>query len=219
MKNDEMLTAAQLNILAVFRKALFRRLTFKDLKNLARTHSHSRLQNALFKFQHLQLITKEVFGDVTTYQLNLANNEALAYLALIDQGQIRKKEAVFRLLKQTTAQLEKQTEFLILLVFGSHAKGQATAKSDVDVAVIIENEQAKQTIKPELEIVKRKSLLHADFQAFTRSEFLEMLKIEEENVGKEIVRNNFIYCGSESFFKLIMKVYNETSRQTIFGTS
>ncbi len=216
-KND-ILTAAQLHILAAFRKKLFSKLTFKDLKELAKTHSHSRLQNALSKFQKLQLTTKESVGDVTSYQLNLANNTTVVYLTLIDQQEIRKNDLLFRLLSQTTGQVEKQTEFFTVLVFGSYAKGQATASSDVDIAIIVENDRTKQNVNPELGIAKRKSLPPADFQVFTRQEFIDMLRIEEENVGKEIARNNFIYYGAESFFKLINKVLNETARQTLFGT-
>ncbi len=142
----------------------------------------------------------------------------LDYLAIIDQRELRKNDAIFHILQQTTLQLEKQTEFYILLVFGSHATGKATASSDVDIAIIIENDDVKKNVSPELQIIRRKSLPPADFQIFTRAEFLEMLQIEEENVGKEIVRKNLIFHGAESYFKLINKVPNETNRKTIFGT-
>ena len=215
----EIVTPAQLRILEAFRKNPFSKLTFKELKTSANTHSHSKLQNALLKFQILNLIKKETLGDVSSYQLNLENNETLLYLALIDLEHIKKKKQVFTMLQETTEQLGKQTEFFVILLFGSYAQGKETNKSDTDIAIITEDEESKQIIRPETEILRRKSLFNPDFQIFTRKEFLEMLRSDEENVGKEIARNNFIYYGAEFYYRLIIKIHNETFIKTVFGTS
>jgi predicted nucleotidyltransferase len=217
-KINEALTPAQLHILAAFRKQPAKSLTFKQLKELTGTKSHSLLQTTISKFCSLQFIEAEKVADVTSYRLKFTNNSVLDYLAIIDQQQLRKNDAVFHILKQTALQLEKRTEFYILLVFGSHATGKATANSDVDLAVIVENDDVKKNVWPELQIIRRKSLSPADFQIFTRAEFLEMLQIEEENVGKEIARKNLIFQGAESYFKMINKVLDETNRKTLFGT-
>ena len=217
-KFREALTQDQLRILATFRKQPFGRLLFKDIQRLSNTRSNNMIQKALTKFKQLQLITQENVGDVTAYQLNFANDITLIYLALIDQQEIRKNEAVFRVLQMTAQHVNKHTEFYIMLIFGSYAKGTATEQSDIDVAVIVETEEAKGNVKPALNTARRKALPPADFQAFSRSEFLEMLTNGEENVGKEIVRNSFIYYGAEAYYKILSKVLNETPHQAIFGT-
>ncbi len=214
----EALTQDQLGILATFRKQPFGRLLFKDIKKLSKTRSNNMVQKVLVKFKQLQLVTQETVGDVTAYHLNLSNDITLLYLALIGQQEIRKNEALFRVLRMSAEHVDKYTEFYIMLVFGSYAKGMATEKSDVDVAVIVETEEAKGNVKPVLNTARRKSLPPVDFQVFSRTEFLEMLTIDEENVGKEIVRDNFIYYGTAAYFKLINKVLHETPRHAIFGT-
>lgn len=217
-KHREALTQDQLRILASFRKQPFSRLLFKDIKKLSKTHSNNMVQKALAKFKQLRLVTQETMGDVTAYQLNFANDITLLYLALIDQQEIRKNEALFRVLRMSAEHVDKYTEFYIMLVFGSYAKGTATEKSDVDVAVIVETDETKGNMKPPLSSARRKSLPPADFQVFSRTEFLEMLTIDEENVGKEIVRDNFIYYGAAAYYKLLSKVLHETPRRAIFGT-
>jgi predicted nucleotidyltransferase len=214
----EALTQDQLRILATFRKQPFGRLLFKDIKKLSKTRSNNMVQKVLVKFKQLQLVTQETVGDVTAYHLNLSNDITLLYLALIDDQEIRKNEALFRVLRMSAEHMDKYTEFYIMLVFGSYAKGMATEKSDVDVAVIVETEEAKGNVKPALNTARRKSLPPVDFQVFSRTEFLEMLTIDEENVGKEIVRDNFIYYGAAAYYKLLRKVLHETPRHAIFGT-
>lgn len=217
-KHREALTQDQLRILATFRKQPFGRLLFRDIQRLSNTRSNNKIQTALAKFKQLQLVAQETLGDVTAYQFNFANDITLIYLALIDQQEIRKNEVVFRVLRMTAEHVDKHTEFYIMLLFGSYAKGTPKEQSDVDVAVIVETEEAKGNVKPPLSSARRKSLPPVDFQVFSRNEFLEMLTNGEENVGKEIVRNNIIYYGAEAYYKLLSKVLNETPRQAIFGT-
>ena len=67
--------------------------------------------------------------------------------------------------------------------------------SFLDIAVIIESEQTKKEVTPLIETVKRREIKPIDYHIFTRNEFLEMLRAESENVGKQIYKNSFIYYG------------------------
>jgi predicted nucleotidyltransferase len=204
-----MLTKQQLTILGVFRKDIFVRLTFKQIKEESKQKSNNIVQLALKEFKKHDLVKTEVTGDVTTYSLNINNNLTLSYLNLINDIEIKKRKVPKEILSEIQRKISKQTNFFILILFGSYAKNKATEKSDLDIAVIVESEQTKKEITPLLETVKRREIKPIDYHVFTRNELLEMLKAESENVGKQIYKNNIIYYGFIEYCQLIRGTKHE----------
>ena len=190
-----MLTKEQLNILSIFKKDLFSSLTFKQIKQQSKQKSNNIVQIALKEFQKQNLVEKKVTGDVQSFSLNLNNNLTLSYLNLINEPEISKSKIPKKVLDDIQNRIFKYTEFFILIIFGSYAKNEATLKSDLDIAVIVESEQTKKEIAPFLETIKRRETIQIDYHIFTRSEFLEMLNEDSENVGKQIFKNNIVYYG------------------------
>ena len=204
-----MLTKQQLAILGVFKKDLFASLTFKQIKEESKQKSNNIVQIALREFKEQNLVKTKITGDVTTYSLNLANNATLSYLNLINDLDLQKRKFPKEILSEVQKKISKQTDFFILIIFGSYAKNKATEKSDLDLAVIIESEQTKKEVTPLIETVKRREIKPIDYHIFTRDEFLEMLKAESENVGKQIYKNSLIYYGFIEYCNLIRGRKNE----------
>ncbi|HIG93048.1 MAG: nucleotidyltransferase domain-containing protein [Candidatus Aenigmarchaeota archaeon] len=204
-----MLTKQQVAILGVFKKNLSASLTFKQIKEASKQKSNNIVQIALKNFKEQDLVVTEVTGDVKTYSLNLNNNLTLSYLNIINDLEIQKRKFPKEIVAEIKKRISKQTEFFILIVFGSHAKNKATEKSDVDIAVIVESEPTKKEIAPLLETVKRREIKPIDYHFFTRKEFLEMLQAEYENVGKQIYKNSIIYYGFIEYCNLIRGIKNE----------
>lgn len=199
-----MLTKEQLRMLGVFRKDIFAKFTFRQIKEQSGQKSNNTIQIALKQFQKLNLVETQRTGDVTAYSLNLNNNLTLSYLHLINELDISgNKKLPKRILKEMQDRIFKHSEFFILLVFGSYAAGKASEKSDLDIAVIVESEQSKKEMAPFIETVKRREIIGIDYHIFTRKEFLEMLAIDQENVGKEIYRKNIAYYGLIEYYNLI----------------
>lgn len=204
-----MLTKQQLHIFSVFKKDLFASLTFKQIKEQSRQKSNNIVQIALKEFQEQDLVKTKATGNVSAYSLNLDNNITVSYLNLINDTEIQKRKFPKEILAEIQKRISKQTNFFILLIFGSYAKNKATEKSDLDIAVIVEAEQIKKEISPLLETVKRREIKPIDSHIFTRSEFLEMLGAESENVGKQIYKNSIIYYGFIAYCHLIRGRKNE----------
>src|SRR3989338_3165140 len=198
-----MLTKQQLTILGVFKKDLFASLTFKQIKEESGQKSNNIVQIALKKFKEQDLVKTEITGDVTTYSLNINNNLPLSYLNLINDLEIQRRKFPKEILSEIQKRISKQTNFFILILFGSYAKNKATEKSDLDIAVIIESEQTKKEVTPLIETVKRREIKPIDYHIFTKEEFLEMLKAESENVGKQIYKNSIICYGFIEYCNLI----------------
>lgn len=202
-----MLTKQQLKILDVFRKDLFARLTFKQIKERSRQNSNNVTQIALKTFKKHNLVLTQETGDVTTYCLKLDSNLTLSYLNLLNELELsRNKKIPHKILKDIQDRLFKHSEFFILIVFGSYANRKASKKSDLDIAVIVESEASKKDVLPYLETVKRREVIKIDYHVFTRKEFIEMLSIDQENVGKEIYRKHIVYYGATAFYNLIKGV-------------
>jgi len=203
-----MLTKEQLNILSVFHHDIFVRLTFKQIKQQSKQKSNNIVQIALKEFQKYDIVETQEIGDVTVYRLNLSNL-TLSYLNLINEAKINKSKFPKNILENIKNRIFKHTEFFILIVFGGYAKGEATKKSDLDIAMIVESEQTKKDITPYLETMKRREITPIDYHLFTRGEFLEMLKADFENVGKQIFKSNIICYGYISYCNLIKGTKNE----------
>ena len=198
-----MLTKKQLSILSVFKKDIFGSLTFKQIKHQGKQKSNNIVQIALKEFGKQNLSEKKVTGNVQSFSLNLNNNLTLSYLNLINESEISKSKVPKKILENIQNRLFKFTEFFILIVFGSYAKNEATQKSDLDVAVIAESKQTRKNILPFLETIKRRETMQIDYHIFTRSEFLEMLNADSENVGKQIFKNNIVYYGYIPYCNII----------------
>jgi len=204
-----MLTKQQLTIFGVFKRDLFASLTFKQIKEERKQKSNNIVQIALKEFKEQDLVKTEITGDVTTYSLNLNNNLTLSYLNLINDLEILKRKFPKEILSEIQKRILKQTNFFILIIFGSYANNKATEKSDLDVAVIVESEQTKKEVTPLIETVKRREIKPIDYHLFTKDEFLKMLKVESENVGKQIYKNSLIYYGFMEYCNLIRGRKNE----------
>src|SRR3989344_9118021 len=204
-----MLTKQQLTILGVFKKDLFASLTFKQIKEESGQKSNNIVQIALKEFKEQDVVKTEITGDVTTYSLNPNNNLTLSYLNLINDLEIQKRKFPKEIVSEVQKRISKQTNFFILIVFGSYAKNKATEKSDLDIAIIVESEQTKKEIAPLLETVKRREIKKIDYHVFTINDYLEMLKADYENVGKQIYKNSFVYYGFIEHCNLIYGRKNE----------
>ena len=204
-----MLTKEQFNILSVFKKDIFASLTFKQIKQQSRQKSNNIVQIALKEFQKQDIVKTKETGDVTTYSLNLNNNLTLSYLNLINESEISKNKMPKNILEDIKNRIFRYTELFILIIFGSYAKSEATKKSDLDVAVIVESEQTKKGIAPYLETINRRDITPNDCHIITRSDFLEILRADFENVGKQIFKSSIVYYGYIPYCNLIKETKNE----------
>lgn len=204
-----LLTKNQIKILKVFREDIFEELTFKQIKEKSRQKSNNIPLLALREFKKDNLVSMKKTGNVTAYSLNLENNLTLSYLNLMNDIEINEGKVLpKRIMQELQARISKHSNFFILMIFGSYAKGRVTKKSDLDIAVIIEDENSRKEVTPYIETIKRREIIKIDYHIFTEKEFIEMLKTEPENVGKEIYRENVVYYGLIEYLNLIRRVKN-----------
>ena len=88
----------------------------------------------------------------------------------------------------------------IVIVFGSYAKGKQMEKSDIDMLII--NKDGKRTISFSKAELLYKKKINPIF--ITKKEFRDMLKENEENVGKQVLKYHIILNNPDKFWEVVL---------------
>ena len=145
------------------------------------------------------IISKEKIGNTSLIKIKLVPNQEIFLVENKRTHLFLKENKDLELVKQDIESVNYP--FLIVLIFGSYVKKTQTKKSDIDLCIICDNKEKTKEIISKLELLPIKLETHT----FTTNEFESMLKTKEENVGKEIVKNNIILYGIENYYNLISK--------------
>jgi len=97
------------------------------------------------------------------------------------------------LIKKILSELDRDLDGIVIL-FGSYARGAATAKSDVDILVITSTKINERLIEEEERIVGK----DISVQRASRSRFLDGLR-GNEPLMKEVVGNHILLKGIDDF--------------------
>ena len=128
----------------------------------------------------------------------------------MDLNKLKIPDRIKQILKEFAHRFKSEIdENARIYLFGSYAKGTAKKDSDLDIAIIVEDNTTKKEVIPYIETVKRREIIDIDYHIFTQKEFIDMLKAEQENVGKEIYRGNLVYYGFNFYCYMIWRLKNE----------
>ena len=145
------------------------------------------------------LILKEKVGNSSLIKIRFKPSQELFSVESKRTAQFLEENKQFQLIKEDTETLNYP--FFTILIFGSLVKKNHTKRSDVDLCVISDNEEKTEKLVSKLELLPIRLEIHN----FTTEEFVQMLRTKEENIGKEIVKNNIILYGLENYYNLISK--------------
>ena len=196
-----MLTKKQLKILNVFQKNSFKEHSYKEVKELSKEKSNSAVQAAIKAFLKEELITERAIGTSKLYLINHKNEKVYLYFETFNKESLPKQ--VLKTIKELKDTLDKHTFFYSIVIFGSYAAGEQEKKSDLDIAVFIEQEEKRKIAEAVFKSIELKSLIKVHGNVITKEEFLEILNADYENLGKEIARKHLIIHNPIIFYSLI----------------
>ncbi len=196
-----MITRKQLAILNIFQKNEFEKISWKRLKELSDNKSSSVIQNAVKSFLKEDLIFEEKIGTSKLYKLNLDNPKIFSYFEIYNRENLSKK--ILSSIKELEDGLDKHILFYSIVIFGSYSSGKQNKNSDLDVAVFIESGAKRKIVEAVFKSMELKSALNIDGHVIAQKEFLEMLKVDYENLGKEIARKHLILKNPAIFYSLV----------------
>lgn len=196
-----MLTKKQLNIFNIFQRNEFREMSFKEIKELLKEKSNSVLQGAIKSFLAEGLITEKRVGTSKLYTINHENNKVYTYFETYNRENL--PQQVLDSIKELEKSLNKHILFYSIVIFGSYASREQRKNSDLDIVVFIGQEDKKRIVEAVFKSMETKSFVKIHGYVIAENEFLEMLRVDYENLGKEIARKHLIAHNPVIFYSLI----------------
>ena len=150
--------------------------------------------------QHLtklgSIIVREV-GKAKVVSLNLEHPVLKAELTQASFEEMLVYTQKNKMIKKIQQEFETKD---IVLLFGSYAKGTQTKRSDIDLLII--NKDGKKTIF----FSKYETLYNVKINPLfvKKSEFKNMLRSKEENVGKQALKNHIILNNPDKFWECVL---------------
>lgn len=198
-----MLTEKQFKIFEPITKNILKEYSIKEIKEDSGEKSNNALSLALKKFKEENIVNERRIGRSLLYTANLDNDLFFDYLSILNKRKMPKE--ALRVIKRIKEEIEKQTLFYSIVVFGSYAIGKQTKNSDLDIAVFIEDESKRKIVEAALKSSELKTPLEIHWHVISKDEFLEMLKADNENLGKQIGRKHLSIYNSPIFYSLLKR--------------
>jgi len=144
-------------------------------------------------------IVQEAMGNTNLIKLNLSPNQEIFSVEEKRTQEFLEKNPKLNVIKSYIKEINYP--FMIVLIFGSFAKGKNTSSSDIDLCIISDNKEKIKELWRMLNLLS----LKIEIQEFTTKEFISMIEKRQINLGHEIVKNNIILYGIENYYNLISK--------------
>ena len=143
---------------------------------------------------------------VTYCRLNMKGNSSL--LAYIEGIRASRFFARDRDLEVLTNELLAKiaSPFFTMILFGSHIKGTASERSDLDILLVVPDRTLEKGVLSAIGSVERVSPIGIHEIVLTSDEFIELLKQKTFNVAWEAVDNHIIPYGAQAFFRMLEEV-------------
>lgn len=154
-------------------------------------------KNAHTIINNSNIIQKNKIGNTILINLNILKSEDIYSVENKRTSQFLEKHRQISLIKQDIESINYP--FIITLLFGSYSKRIENKYSDIDLCIICDNPDKVKEIASKLKLLPLKIETHN----FTTKEFASMLDTSQNNVGKEIIKNNIILYGIENYYSLI----------------
>lgn len=196
-----MLTEKQLKIFEVFVKDPFAEHTRKEIKKESREKSNNALALAINKMKKEGIISEKKVGKSGLLTINLNNELALIYIALCNET--RANEEVEEAIRRIREEIDEESVFYSIAIFGSYAIGEQKKTSDLDLAIFIDGADNKKKIEALVNSAKLKTTIKIDAHVIPKEEMIEMLTNKEENLGKQIARKHMAMHNHRIFYELL----------------
>jgi predicted nucleotidyltransferase/predicted transcriptional regulator len=162
------------------------------------------LSRLIKKLSKQELVEIKKKGSNYLCKINLKYSLLKHYL-IISSEEISKdylsKQPIISMIKKIFIENNKSKYSAVL--FGSYAKNKQEKHSDIDIMFISEDKKGVETIKKEIAHYEKLYEVEINYLIFTPRQFNEMMNSSEENVGKQILKNNIILHNPELFWEVV----------------
>ena len=152
------------------------------------------------------LITKEYVlkDEHGLLSLNYQENHTLlAYIETIRADMFIGKNKAIKLFSKDFIR-KADMRYMILLIFGSYARGGQKEKSDIDILIIAEDEELVIKAERIAKSIASGFSENFDINVISLGSAYEMLKNRKQaNILNEVLNNHVILFGAENFYRMV----------------
>jgi hypothetical protein len=199
------LTKTSVEILAFLSSRIRESFTVRQMaKAIGKDYKITYTMTMRLAEQHYIIAEKK--RPVTYCRLNLKSNSSLlAYIEGVRASRFFGKHKEIEVLVNDLKS-KISMPFFTMILFGSHVKGKAAPRSDLDVLLIIPDRSFEKEIEAAVGSVQRVSPIGIHETVLTVSEFRELLEQKKPNVAWEAIDNRIVPYGAEMLFKTLEEV-------------
>ena len=201
----EPLTKTSVEILAHLSSRIRESFTVRQIADaIGKDYKISHVMTMRLAKQHYIIAEKR--RPVTYCKLNLKGNSSL--LAYIEGIRVSRFFAKHRDLEIIVDGLLSKiaSPFFTMILFGSHVKGTASERSDLDVIFVIPDRKFEKEITSAVGSVQHISPIGIHEIVLTSDEFTDLLKQKTSNIAWEAVDNRIVPYGAQTLFKILEAV-------------
>ncbi len=188
-------------ILKPFADKPWQKFTFKQVIIISKKKSKSYVFKTLKKFTKERILKEKKVGNAILYSINFDSMKALFYVGFVSEYiGFNKKNIPLKDLEKISSKIP--SEFYILIVTGSYARGTQTKNSDLDLAIICDSLNPNE-VYSELRYDCEMNIPKIHLYVFTKEQFLKMLLDKKPNYGKETSKNALILSGGKEYLRII----------------
>ena len=199
------LTSEKIRILKIWQNRIFQDLSISEIMKLSNRKTKTWVFNTLKELVKNKILFSERKGNADLYSLDLSNPvtpQLLQYLEAEENSNFPLLDVMIEIINNVSL------KNYCLIVFGSYSDNTQKKNSDLDMCFIIENKKDEKIILPFMNHIKLNHPIEIDEHYITFSDFIEMLLIGEENLGKQIFRNHRIFYNADIYYQLIKKAHD-----------
>jgi predicted nucleotidyltransferase len=206
-----LLSKKQAEILNLFRKSIFLKVSILGIAKLLKEKSYQRVYESTKALVKKDMLKSEKMGN--TDQISFSwTDAAIANISFLDEEEAREK----KLPHHDEILSIKEIRQHLILITGSYARQDAKKSSDLDLVIIIPD--GKKAIELQ-KLIENKTLtehplIHS--YVFNNKDFIEMLTSKEQNYGKEIVKNHLLLKNAYIYYDILKEAaFNELNSKTL----
>jgi predicted nucleotidyltransferase len=201
----EPLTKTSIEILVYLSSRIRESFTVRQIADaIKKDYKISYVMTMRLAKQHYIIAEKK--RPVTYCRLNLKGNSSLlAYIEGIRASRFfARQDNLEIIIGEVLSKIA--SPFFTIILFGSHVKGTASERSDLDVIFVIPDRRFEKEVTSAVGSVERISPIGIHEIVLTSDEFMDLLKQKTSNVAWEAVDNRIVPYGAEALFKMLEAV-------------
>lgn len=195
-----MLTSCEQKIMNLLLPEPYSHHSIREISQRIKT-SYALVHASILRLQDKGLIKIEKGGRSQLCAINLSADPQVLAISALEKAQQYIKKVKFSFVIDDLK--EKLSDFMcIMILFGSHAKGTATPKSDIDLLFAVQHERDIEPVKRKINSVLSSTAIKFDVEVVTSAWLLQMFN-EKDSVGREILEHSIILHGAEYYYTLV----------------